>query len=89
MKKISLVIILMALCFATSCKENKKESEVEITEEEMAPAPAEETRITSYNVCYTKLLRLLYSNCYVILSEKHPDSSGMAYKTIDKKNRDV
>lgn len=46
MKKISLVIILMALCFATSCKENKKESEAEMTEEELAPAPAEETSST-------------------------------------------
>lgn len=41
MKKISLVIISILLCFATSCKENKKESEPEMTQEEMAPVEKE------------------------------------------------
>jgi len=35
MKKLSLIIISTTLCFAMSCKENKKESEPEKTKEEM------------------------------------------------------
>jgi len=47
MKKLSLAIILMALCFATSCKENKKESESDMNMEEMeesAPATTNEAK---------------------------------------------
>ncbi len=47
MKKLSLAIILMALCFATSCKENKKESESDMNIEEMeesAPATTNEAK---------------------------------------------
>lgn len=35
MKKLSLAIILLALCFGASCKENKKEAESDINMEEM------------------------------------------------------
>jgi Cu-Zn family superoxide dismutase len=41
MKNLSLVIVSLLLCFATSCKENKKESEPKMTEEEMAPVEKE------------------------------------------------
>lgn len=41
MKNLSLVIVSLLLCFATSCKENKKESEPEMTKEEMAPVEKE------------------------------------------------
>ena len=38
MKKLSLAIILLALCFATGCKESKKESDSEMHMEEMEDA---------------------------------------------------
>lgn len=45
MKKLSLVIILLALCFATACKESKKESEVNMEEmEESTPDISAETK---------------------------------------------
>ena len=50
MKKLSLVILTITLCFVISCKENKKESatEPEMTTDEMAPAettPAKEVTV--------------------------------------------
>ena len=50
MKKLSLVILTITLCFVISCKENKKESstEPEMTSDEMAPAettPAKEITV--------------------------------------------
>ncbi|MGM5470859.1 superoxide dismutase family protein [Flavobacteriaceae bacterium LMO-SS05] len=40
MKKLSLVMFSVLLCIATSCKENKKESEPEMNKEEVAPVEA-------------------------------------------------
>lgn len=46
MKNLSLVIISIMLCFAISCKENKKEAETEseMNMEEMAPEQTNETK---------------------------------------------
>jgi len=46
MKYLSLAIVSIAVCFVTSCKENKKESatESEMTSEEMAPVEASEVK---------------------------------------------
>lgn len=44
MKKLSLIIISITLCFAMSCKENKKESKPEMTKEEMAPDQTNEAK---------------------------------------------
>ena len=46
MRKISLILILVTLCFSMSCKENKKEAETdsEMNMEEMAPEKTNETR---------------------------------------------
>jgi Cu-Zn family superoxide dismutase len=44
MKKFSLGIITILLCFATSCKENKKEAEPVMTQEEMAPETTNDTK---------------------------------------------
>lgn len=44
MKKLSLIIISITLCFAMSCKENKKESEPEMTKEEMTSDQTNEAK---------------------------------------------
>lgn len=46
MKKISLILVLVALCFITGCKENKKEAdtEPEMDMEEMVPEKTNDTK---------------------------------------------